>query len=415
MSTRRQFLAASSALFASWGLGGCREVSLANFSEGARERKFIFITATGGWDTTRVFAPVFDNAANVDLEATSNPQTIGGITYVSNPLRPSVDNFFQAHHQRSLIVNGILVPSLAHEVCTKLMLTGTTADAHADIPAIMAARVANQHALPHIVLNGPSFPGEFGTVVTRTGSGGQLDALLSGGITFQSDQPVNGFSPRVRNLISEKVRERAQERELRASAQLKKLQETYSSALDRAQALKELNMRWSGGAGFQQRLSLAVDALSRGVSRCVSVAHQEGFGWDTHSGNDDGQNFLFEDLFAGLSALMERLTEANLLEDTLVVVLSEMGRTPKLNGAAGKDHWPYTSALLLGSGITGDRVVGGYDQLFNGQTLDFKSGDIHDGGQALGSNSFCATLLNLAGVDHKSFFPGVASLPTLIA
>jgi hypothetical protein len=70
---------------------------------------------------------------------------------------------------------------------------------------------------------------------------------------------------------------------------------------------------------------------------------------------------------------------------------------------------------LIGSGVAGDRVVGGYDPLFNGQAINFNDGESTELGDALASSSFCATILNLAGIDHQGFFPGVPSIPALLA
>ncbi len=65
----------------------------------------------------------------------------------------------------------------------------------------------------------------------------------------------------------------------------------------------------------------------------------------------------------GLSALLEDLQQRGLLDQTLVLAMGEFGRTPKINGCAGRDHWPgaYT-ALLAGGGVRGGRVIGASDK-----------------------------------------------------
>ena len=93
----------------------------------------------------------------------------------------------------------------------------------------------------------------------------------------------------------------------------------------------------------------------------MSLSHPTRFGWDTHEDNDDDQSPLWEGLFDGLNELMTLLdatpgqTTPTLAGETMVVVMSEMGRTPKLNPANGKDHWPYTSILMVGAGLDGGR------------------------------------------------------------
>src|SRR5262249_21287599 len=59
------------------------------------------------------------------------------------------------------------------------------------------------------------------------------------------------------------------------------------------------------------------------------------------------------------TALLEDLTDLGLLESTLVLALGEFGRTPKLNGRNGRDHWPGVwSGLLAGGGVRGGQVLG---------------------------------------------------------
>lgn len=64
-----------------------------------------------------------------------------------------------------------------------------------------------------------------------------------------------------------------------------------------------------------------------------------------------------------LSALFEDLAQRSLLDDTLVVITSEFGRTPRINAGAGRDHWPWAQSILLaGAGITGGTVFGSTDR-----------------------------------------------------
>ena len=135
-------------------------------------------------------------------------------------------------------------------------------------------------------------------------------------------------------------------------------------------------------------------------------------GWDTHGDNDEGQTALFETLFDGLGQLMRQLEAApgrrtpTLLDETVVVVLSEMGRSPYLNSNAGKDHWPYTSAMILGPGITGDRMVGGWRDGFKGQPIDLATGEPDDAGTTITAESVGATLLAMADIDPGDYVPG---------
>jgi hypothetical protein len=88
-------------------------------------------------------------------------------------------------------------------------------------------------------------------------------------------------------------------------------------------------------------------------------------GWDTHSKNFAAlQSELLPMLDQGLSALLEDLEVRGLLGQTLVIVLGEFGRTPRINPNAGRDHWGLCqSVLLAGGGIRGGQVVGSSDRI----------------------------------------------------
>ncbi len=86
-------------------------------------------------------------------------------------------------------------------------------------------------------------------------------------------------------------------------------------------------------------------------------------GWDTHAQNFTSiKNTLAPPLDKGVAALVEDLAERGLLEDTLVVMMGEFGRTPKINGNAGRDHHGRANSILLfGAGTPAGLVIGRTD------------------------------------------------------
>ncbi len=87
--------------------------------------------------------------------------------------------------------------------------------------------------------------------------------------------------------------------------------------------------------------------------------------WDAHE-NVFGR--LKENLLPpadqALGALIDDLTDRGLLESTLVIAMGEFGRTPRINGNAGRDHWPHCySVVLAGGGVRGGLVLGSSDKL----------------------------------------------------
>ncbi len=83
-------------------------------------------------------------------------------------------------------------------------------------------------------------------------------------------------------------------------------------------------------------------------------------GWDTHQDNFKSlKDRLLPRLDSALSALLEDLSDRGRLDSTLVVVLSDFGRTPKVNPSAGRDHWSTAAiALMAGAGLRGGVAVG---------------------------------------------------------
>ena len=111
-----------------------------------------------------------------------------------------------------------------------------------------------------------------------------------------------------------------------------------------------------GRSSLGQSCLMARRLVEAGV-RCVTIDHTN---WDTHYNNFHVlKNDLLPHLDAGLSTLLRDLSNRGRLQSTLLVVMSEFGRTPRVNKDAGRDHWgPSNCMLLAGGGIQGGRVVG---------------------------------------------------------
>lgn len=113
-----------------------------------------------------------------------------------------------------------------------------------------------------------------------------------------------------------------------------------------------------------QSLLLARRLVEAGIPFInVNDFRQQGRNWDSHADNfGQHSKHLLPAADQSLAALIDDLDERGLLESTLVVAAGEFGRTPKINGNAGRDHWPdcYT-ILLAGGGIKGGQVYGASD------------------------------------------------------
>ncbi len=110
--------------------------------------------------------------------------------------------------------------------------------------------------------------------------------------------------------------------------------------------------------------------------RCVEVTLD---GWDTHANNHSLTRKRVEILDPAFAALVRDLKQRKLLDSTVVICAGEFGRTPKINPAAGRDHWPTGfSVVLAGGGVRGGVVIGETDpEGGNKPANPVKVADIH--------------------------------------
>ena len=115
---------------------------------------------------------------------------------------------------------------------------------------------------------------------------------------------------------------------------------------------------------FGQSALMARRLVEAGV-RYVTVHYDcvDGYSWDSHRNSDDVRRHLLPTFDQACSALLTDLDERGLLQETLVVAVGEMGRTPKANPQWGRDHWSTLfSGLVAGAGIPGGTLYGASDK-----------------------------------------------------
>ena len=136
-------------------------------------------------------------------------------------------------------------------------------------------------------------------------------------------------------------------------------------AFDLSRERDALRSRY-GTSFFGQSLLMARRLIEAGT-RFVQVKWYDwDGGWDIHGFNSTGIERMEEELCPrfdqGMSALLDDMHERRLLDSTLIVVVGEMGRTPRINHWGGRDHWgACLFALLAGAGVPGGAVVGSSD------------------------------------------------------
>jgi hypothetical protein len=154
---------------------------------------------------------------------------------------------------------------------------------------------------------------------------------------------------------------------------------------------------------FGSCMLLARRLVETGVTFVTIHTETKGNGhWDTHENNFNMlKQFLLPWFDRGLSVLLEDLDDRGLLDTTLVVTMGDMGRSPRVNGKAGRDHWPQCGFCLLAGGGTKAGYVHGASDRTGSYPKDHpvSPGDI------------CATIYELVGVDPNITVPDPAGQP----
>jgi Protein of unknown function (DUF1501) len=148
---------------------------------------------------------------------------------------------------------------------------------------------------------------------------------------------------------------------------------------------------------FGQSLLLSRRLIEAGVP-IVQAAMGIVQTWDTHVDNWGRlKNTLLPQLDQGLAALMDDLADTGLLEQTMVIVMGEFGRTPRIStlpgqSVPGRDHWAHTySGLFAGAGIRGGQVIGKTDDIA-----------AYPVSRSWSPADVCTTLFDALGVRHDA-------------
>ncbi len=151
---------------------------------------------------------------------------------------------------------------------------------------------------------------------------------------------------------------------------------------------KPFKFQYDGAPTVNEHVLMARRLVSAGA-RSVTLSYGR---WDSHGSNFDLVRDHGAKLDQCVSALVRDLDQRGMLDDTLVVVWGEFGRTPKINPNGGRDHWPQVSAALLaGGGFNHGQIIGSTNRL--GEVPDSRPVHIQE---------ICATMYRGLGIDTMS-------------
>ena len=436
MTTRRHFLLSSAALGALGPFVLRGQTARAGGAVGQGPKHLVVMFADGGWDVTFAMDPkprndVIDGPW-VD-EPESNPNDVeyrnvfhGIDLQLNDHKRPAVTSFFRVWGDRACVINGIWTGSIVHQPSRIRLFTGTTRQSAADFATIVGVEkgILQDRPLASIDFSGRGYAGTFAAQTGRIGHSAQLKALIEGQTTFPAPADAGYTLP----LFVPKDNEEALLQE-HLAGRVEAMRGRYGDFDRNHRLLDDMNESYRRrqallAPSFQEQLTnkltlgtkpslglqadLAVDLLKSGMCHTVTVGEPDGPIWDTHDANHL-QHERFELFFTAAFRLMQRLEEEALLQDTLVVLMSEMTRTPRRNFKTGKDHWSHTSMVLLGAGVRADRrVVGASNAQVESQPVDLATGDPSPNGVLNKYDNVAAGLLAHMGVEPGAYFPGVA-------
>lgn len=348
---------------------------------------FINVAQGGGWDVTSICDPKGapsiaaaqegpkTDTMNRYLTANIRKNNTTGVSWAAlsesedlvndanaqaNALR--MENFFDENSGRMLVINGIDYMTNSHDVGARLSVTGNSAENTAAFGAVAAAALLSNAPMGFVAFGG--YTGTAGLVpVTRLGNTEVIKRLA---YPYRRD-PNDPESLFYSDATAERIAKAREERYTRKSTAqrlprvksamntlfLSRLgQNELKRLVDYLPTEEELLPGLAGG------VQLSIAAYRAGL--CVAVSLSTG-GWDNHNdvdvnvANSLGNLFDPED---GLGRALQVIEDADLYDKTLVTLTSDFGRTPGYNDSNGKDHWPYTSMIVMG-GVDGKAVKPG--------------------------------------------------------
>ncbi|MEX2673063.1 MAG: DUF1501 domain-containing protein [Phycisphaeraceae bacterium] len=162
----------------------------------------------------------------------------------------------------------------------------------------------------------------------------------------------------------------------------KEAREAFDISAEPAELRKEYGENQAG-----MRMLMSRRLVEAGV-RFVTMVYG---GWDHHDNIDGGHKNLIGPTDQGFAALINDLDRRGMLDDTLVMVTTEFGRTPRINNTAGRDHWPGVfSIAMAGGGVKRGYVHG---------RSDTTSTHVQD--DAVSVPDWAATIYELMGIEHE--------------
>jgi uncharacterized protein (DUF1501 family) len=395
MMTRRNVIQLATAMVALFAGERSAPVSVSSVAERrvSRRPNILFIVLAGGIDALLTTDPrtraEVDGAIDVPYEP-SSIASVGELRFGPHirPLVPFAEDF--------AFINGLAVRTAGH-VPGHSQLIRCKLGYHGEEPPLLDLIGAHRggEPLPSIALGQTFLP-------AYSPSGFRADALI---------HRARDLAPEDRRLLARVLRREAAglRRESNADRATVAAQNADDAAafLDRLETTPPLRIeRWSDDSGVQDfgaLLQTAMWAFRNDITRSAIVGVED---WDTHSDNTVDQKAASSIAFPMLARALRNMKEPgpdgrSLLDDTLIVAASELGRFPMLNRLNGKDHFPEIPVFLAGGplGEARGRVFGRTDRMLRAMPVSLRTGEAQPSGAILDLDDLGATLLRASGIE----------------
>ncbi len=340
---------------------------------------YIVLNASGGWDTTYLMDPKGINGINRLYEA-GDIQTEGAHRFAPTAKQiaegMSNEDFYRRYGHELLTFNGIDMSVNNHTPCARYMATGKLdSNAYPTFPALVAA------------CRGPSVPLAFLTFGNYSATGNivpmsrvpylQTLKLLSQADFVEGNERAPYHDAFVADRIEATLQAQFEARvETTRLPRVERSQSMLYAAQANSQALKRIVPfipKQTAKERLAQQAEIAIASFKAGV--CVAANLSIGQ-FDSHNNNDKDQMKLIPEFLAGVDFVMRKAEELQIREQLVVILQSEMGRTPNYNNGQGKDHWSIGSMMFMGQSIRGNRVLGATDDGQFAKPIDAKTFDV---------------------------------------
>ncbi len=326
---------------------------------------FVVLNASGGWDTTYLMDPKGVGEIN-RLYKEGDIATHGSHKFAPTAAHAqggmSNEDFYKEFGSELLVLNGIDYSVNNHSPGARYMATGKLDSlAYPTFAALVAACQGPDCPLSFLTFGNYSNTGNL-VAMSRIPYLPSLQKVanadsIEGNIKspyhpdFVLDRIEKALKEETDAAISKAILPRVERAEnMLYAAQLN------SKALQRVTPYIPKN---SPKERLSQQAEIALASFKAGV--CVSANISIGQ-FDSHANNDVDQMKLIPEFLAGIAYLFRRAEELKIRDKLVVIMQSEMGRTPTYNKQNGKDHWSIGSIMFMGQGIRGNRVIGATDE-----------------------------------------------------